>query len=860
VTQSIGTNVGPAPLSVAQEALWYLSLLFPNQISYNEAFSIRRDGPFDLDAFRRSFNEIVRRHEAWRTTFDTEKGVPIQVLRPPPHFDLPVIDLSHLGFDEAERRAVGIAAEVSKAPYDLRRGPLLRPRLIRFSAEHHRLYLAIHHLAFDAVSVYRVVLPELVALYDAFSTGAPSPLPKPPPRYADYARWEQHWITQPRVERRIEHWRKRLTPTPELRFPFDHRRPETPRFRGGVVPLSVPAETVSRLRQIGQGTGATLFQVIATAWSMLLGRYSGQDDVVFATAADLRQRPEFEGVVGCSNTSLVLRIDLGGDPGFSELVVRVRNELLDGLDNLVPFERLVREIHPETLPNANPIYQTLFILEPPVVAPDPTWSIHLMERAIGSAVGTTKMDLVLELDERPDGHIAGRLFYDRDLFERSSAVQIVEHWLRMLDGVAADPTAPVSRISLVTEHERQEFIEWNSTATIRTPATVDDLITRQSARSLDATALVVDGQVVSHAELVRRAGQVAHRLSAAGVKAGEVVALLSRPTADLVAAMLGVLQAGAVHLLLDPAEGTDGLDAVVADSGATALLAEQSLCGRLSASSAQVLVLEQPEAVPRPTASSKDRDPGSLCALQYTERDGAPVGVALCHGAVVNLCAAMAAELGIGPADVVVVLPSTLYRSPAMALWMPLMAGARIVVAPEEAAHNGALLSRLITEERVSFAHATPGEWRGLIDTGLRASRGLALLSGGGALGEELADQLLDRCRVLWNAYGTFETTTYATLGRVERGEPVTVGRPIANTRVHVVDAHGHQVPVGMAGELLVAGAGVASGYRNRDDLSANVFVDDRFGAGTAFRTGQLARWRAGGSLELVTRPGTGGR
>jgi non-ribosomal peptide synthetase component F len=851
---------GPAPLSVAQEALWYLSLLVPSQISYNEAISIRKDGPLDLDAFRRSFNEIVRRHEAWRTTFDTEKGVPIQVLRPPPHFDLPVIDLSHLGMEEAERRAVGIAAEVSMAPYDLRRGPLLRPRLIRFSAEHHRLYLAMHHLVFDGVSVYRVVLPELVALYDAFSLGAPSPLAEPPAQYVDYARWEQHWITQPRVERRIEHWRKHLTPTPELRFPFDHSRPETQRFLGGVVPLSVPNETVARLRQVGQGTGATLFQVIATAWSLLLGRYSGQDDVVFATAADLRQRPEFEGVVGYSITPLVLRVELGGDPGFSELVVRVRNELLDGLENLVPFERLVREIHPATLPNANPIYQTMFILEPPVVAPDPTWSIHQMESAIGSAVGTTKMDLELELDERPEGHIAGRLFYDRDLFERSSAVRIVGHWLRMLDGVAAEPTTPVSRISLVSEQDRQDLIEWNSTTTIRTPATVDDLVTRQSARSLAATAVVADGQVVSNGELVRRAGQVAHRLGAAGVKPGDAVALLSTPKADLAAAMLGVLQAGAVHLLLDPGDETDGLDVIVADSGATAVLVEESLRGRLGVSSAQVLVLEPPGAVPFPTTAVKNRDPGALCALQYTQRRGRPVGVATNHGSVVNLCAAMATELGVGPADVVVVLPSTLYRSPATALWMPLMAGARIVMAPDDAAHDGGRLSRLITEERISFVEATPGEWRALIDTGFRASRGLAMLSGGGLLTDVLADQLLDRCRVLWSAYGTPETTTYATLGRVERGEPVTVGRPIANTRVHVVDAHGRQAPVGMAGDLLVAGAGVASGYRNCDDLSADFFVEDRFGAGTAFRTGELARWRTEGNLELVTRSGSEGR
>jgi len=855
------TGPGPPPLSVAQEALWYLSLLVPNQISYNEAISIRKDGPFDLDAFGRSFNEIVRRHEAWRTTFDTQRGVPVQVLQPPPHFELPVLDLGHLSFQEAEDHAVSLVAAVSKAPYDLRRGPLLRPRLVRFSDQHHRLYLAMHHLVFDGVSVYRVVLPELVALYDAFSAGEPSPLPEPAAQYADYARWEQTWITEARVARRIEHWRKHLTPTPVLALPLDHRRPPTPRYLGGVVPLFVPAATVGRLRAIGQGVGATLFQVIATAWALLLGRYSGQDDVVFSTAADLRQRPEFEAVVGYSITPLVLRVDLSGDPAFGDLVVRVRNELLDGLDNLVPFERLVRELNPETASNANPIYQTMFILEPPVVSPDPAWSIHQMESAIGSAVGSTKMDLELELDERPEGHIAGRLFYDRDLFERESATAVVEHWLGLLDGVAANPAIEASRISVLTEQGRRELVEWNATTTVRDPAAVHDLVGAQSRRRRDAPAVSACGQVASYGELADRSGRTAALLAGAGVGPGDTVAVLSEPTVDLVAGLLGVLRAGAAYLLLDPGLPGDRLDAVVADSGAAAILADPALSGRLGASPAPVLALHPPEGSdPAPTVGV-ERDPESPCSIQYTEGTApGPIGVALRHGSVVNLCAAMAADLGIGPAHVVLVLPSTLFRVPATALWMPLMAGAKVVVAPTDVARDGARLTRLITEERVSFVHASPSEWRGLIDTGLRAVRGLAALNGGGALTEELADQLLERSRVLWNAFGTVETTEYSSLGRIERAEPITIGRPIANTRMYVLDVHGRPVPVGVAGELMVAGQGVASQYLHHDDLSARAFVDDPFGPGRAFRTGQLARWRAGGELELVTGPaGAGG-
>lgn len=826
-----------APLSVAQEALWYVSRLSPNQISYNETISIRKDGAFDADAFRLAFNEIVRRHQAWHTTFDTLDGHAVQVVRPPTRFALPLLDYSRLDPAEAERRAVGVVAEVSRVPYDLRRGPLLRPRLVRFSAEHHRLYLAMHHIVFDGVSVYRVVLPELVECYDAFRAGRPPPLAQPTAEYADYARWEQAWITSPRVERRLQHWRQHLEPVaePEPALPLDRPRPTPARFTGGVVPVSLPSPTVDRLRSVGQSAGATLFQALASVWSLLLARYADTDHVVFATAADLRQRPEFEGVVGYCLTPLVLSVDLSGDPSLAELVVRVRNELLDGLDNLVPFERLVRELSPGGDSSANPIYQTMMVLEPAMTTPDPHWSIHQMEGEIGEAVGTTKLDLELELDERPEGHISGRLIYDRDLFEARTAARLADQWTRLATAAAVDPDRPLSRLSIVTAAERRRLlVEYNATDTGHATATVGELVRAAAESDPDAPAVTAGDFTLSYAELERRATRIARGLVASGVRTGDVVAVSAAPSVELVATVLSVLEAGAAYLLIDPELAPATRDHMVADSGA-------------------VTVLDPDARGADPGAPAERLNPEAGCVIRYVR--GERVGVLGRHAAVVNAVAAVAAEVGLGPSDTVLVLPSSLYRGGGIDLWLALAAGARIVVAPPEAAGDGARLAALMAAEHVSFLHATPSCWRTLIDTGLRAVRGLRGLSGGEPLSAELAGEILERCRVLWHGYDSAETGGYATLGRVQAGRRVTLGRPLANNRAYVLDDHGEPMPVGMPGELLVAGAGGAGRYLNQPELTAAAFVAEPFGDGVAYRTGERVRWSEDGTLEAMPLP-----
>jgi len=822
-----------APISVAQEAIYYQSVLAPDARTYNETISIRKDGPMDLAAFRQAFNEVVRRHRAWRTTFEVRGGQPVQVVHDGVAFDLPLLDLSSLG-EDAEAQAVRVVAEASRVPYDLRRGPLLRPRLIRFAPDHHRLYLAMHHLIFDGVSVYRIVLPELVALYDAALEGRPSPLDEPATSYLDYARWEQDWIEGPRARRRLEYWRGHLAGAPASTLSLDHRRGAA-RPEGRVVSVDLDAMVVRRLRTLGQGVGATLFQVLAAGWAVVLAGRAGQDDVVFSTAADLRQRPEFEGVVGCSLTPLVLRVGVRPDDAFSDVVLRTRNEVLDGLEHLVPFERIVRDLRLATVAGANPVYQTMVVLEPTMVVPDPSWSIHQMEPAIGDVVGAAKLDLELGLDERPDGSIEGRLVYDRSLFEPDSAMAMLEHWVAVVGRAAEEPTVPVRQLLAPSQGDRLAVARWNATDVEPTAASVPELLSPVADRHAESSALCGAGTGLTYRQLLERATACAQRLAAAGVGAGDLVALCTSPDPALVANALGVMLAGAAYLLVDPALPAERLEALLDAAEATLVYADAELGGRLTGA-----------AEPIGARGDGSRPPvvdAGTCCVQFADPGGEGVeAYALAHRAVATRCSALAGDLGLGPADTVVVLPETLSSCSALELWAPLSAGARVVLAPAPLAEDGAALSRLLSAERASFLHASAARWRRLVETGLRPIRGLRALVGLPGLDDQLRDLLAARTQALWVALGGPQATGYALWGPVEADGPLTLGRPRAGARAEVVDEAGEPVAVGVVGTLVLRGAGLARPHR----------PGEPGGSPPAVVTGVRARWRRDGRLELA--------
>lgn len=841
-----------APLSVAQEALWYASVLAPGRVNYNESVAIHRDGPLDPDALRRAMAEILRRHHAWRTTFEIRDGTPVQIVGPVPTLPLPHLDLSDLGPEEAERQARRLTQRLARLPYDLRHGPLVRPRLISFPGEHHRLVLAMHHLAFDVVCVSRVIVPELVALYEAYLAGRPSPLGEPPVTYAEYARWEQEWIAGPRAARRLDYWRRHLAGATPLRLPLDRPRPEHRRFRGAIAPLTVTAEPVEALRALGLAAGGTLFHALAATWALLLSRYSGQHDVIFSTAADLRQRREFETVVGYSLTPLVLRVDTSGDPSFAELVRRVRNELLDDLDNLVPFERIVREVDPGRVQDANPVYRTMIVLEPPYETPDPTWSLHPLSSTVDAAVGGSKLDLELQLHARPEGHVQGNLIYDVDLFEEPTARMLARAWVELIAAVTAEPDAPLSAVAARTgTSARREVIELNHTRAVTGPATLPDLIAGGWSDHAERTAIIDGDAVATYGELLARGALVADRLRTAGVEAGDVVAIAAPPSADLVAGVIGVLAVGGTYLLLDPALDSAERIARMREAAVHTILSDRPPSGG-GIPEAPLQVDAEDAAGPPAAEWRRPSDPEAVCALVYGT-DGSAAGVALAHRAILNLAQSLGAEMAVGPNDTMLVLSSTFWEAPVIDLWLALAVGARIVFAPREAAADGARLSRLISAHDVTLVRTSPDRWEVLLETGLKPRRGLRALVSGGPLPRALAERIRTCCRVLWHAYGPLETGGAATLAYLEAARPVTIGRPLPNTEAYVLDHAGQPLPVGACGELVLAGAGIAAGYVGDDHGEpSDRFIAHPLGErGRAFRTGERARWRPDGELEL---------
>ncbi len=848
---------GPTPLSIEQEQLWYFSQLAPGNPVYNELVTIRRDGPLNVDALRAAFNQLVGRHEIWRSTFEVVDGEPVQVVHPAPTYELPVLDLGSMPRASAEREAVRLAAEDSSRPYALDRDPLLRPLLVRFAENHHRLYLGLHHLIFDGVTLYRVILPELVAMYDAFSAGRPSPLADRPIQYADFAVWERELADGSAFGGRLGHWQRRLAGAATLQLPLDHPRPAQQRFRGGMEPVSISAELAERLRALSRDAGATFFQTVASAFAALLHRYTGQDDVVFATIADQRQRSELELMVGYCLTPLVLRTDASGDPTFLELLARLRGELLDGLANQAPFERILRGLKVQRSTGLNPIFQAMIVLEPPTIVADPSWSLQQMEVAIGNAVGHAKLDLHIELDEQPDGHVTGRLIYNTDLFDPSTAHRMAGHWNRLLEGIATDPLQRISALPLLTEDEHIQLAEWNHTAAdFPRDACVHDLVSAQARRTPDAVAVVAGDEQLTFSELESRANAVAQRLRVARAARGEIVALYVQRSLNMIVGLLGILKTGAAYLPLDPGDPAGRTALLLEDSGAAVLLTQRSLRATLPDTAARVVVIDGRGLEGTALPAAQRTSPDDLAYLIYTSGStGKPKGVQVRHAGVVNLLTSMANEPGIGPSDTVLALTKCSFDMSVPELFLPLVTGARLVIAQPDVVRDVRELSRLISDSRATFMQATPSTWQMLRDVGWGGSRTLVALSGAETLPASLAGWIAERTAGLWNAYGPTETTVWSTLARIEPGAGVTVGRPIANTMVYILDNRGRPVPVGVAGEIFIAGAGVTGGYLNRPELNQRRFVPDPAAPSTRmYATGDLGRFLADGRIEHLGR------
>jgi amino acid adenylation domain-containing protein len=849
---------GPLPLSVSQTRLWYLNQLAPDAPACNELITIRKTGPLDTEALRRALTEVVARHEAWRTTFRTADGVPHQFVGEPTEVDLPVTDLSELGPEDAVHRATEIAAADTLRPYDLAYGPLIRPRLIRITEDDHRLYLGLHHLAFDGTTLHRVVFPELTALYRSYAMGVPSSLPDPQAQYADYTMWELDWIRGPEIAARIANSRRWLAGITPTLLPLDHPRPPCQTFAGGTIPLAIERTTVEGLRRAARTAGGTLFHALAAAYAWWLHLYADSTEVVFGSLHDLRDREDLLAVAGYCVTPVVLRCHVSGEEPFTALIGRIRRVVTEALSDVVPFDTLVAGFGVPRDPRNNPLLQTALQFEPALTSQADDWSLHVAEADVRDAVGSAKFDISIELDERPEGHLAGGFVFSTDLFDRETAREMALQWRRLLDVVAAAPGIAMAEHDLVTPDERRRQLSWNRTTRHGISSQcVHEVISSQVERTPDAVAVQIGNTTLTYRQLDDRAAVIASRLVQAGAGPGTVVAVLLDRTPDLVAAIVGVLKSGAAFLPLDPRQPASRNTFCINDVGANIVLTDRQLPTGADAVTAAVVNLSDlgPHA-PGPGALSSTVSSADLAYVIYTSGStGRPKGVLIAHRGVTNLMCNMFGEFGVGASDTVLSVASISFDLALFDVFCALACGARVVLATAAQAADPASLSRLIADSGATYMMATATIWEALVAAGWRGNRRFTVVSGGETLSDRLAEALLQRCGAVWNGYGPTEATGGTSVARLAEGDTVTVGRPLPNVRVYITDSRGRLQPVGVPGEITIGGVGVARGYLNRPDEQARGFGDDPFHVGgRIYRTGDRGRFLPDGRIQYLGR------
>jgi len=866
---------GDAPLSFAQERLWFLDRLQPGLAAYNLPASRRFSGPLDPGALERAMGEIVRRHESLRTTFREVDGVPVQVVSPFAGFALPVDDLSALGEAEREAEVRRRETEQVERPFDLIAGPLHRAALLRLGEREHALLFCLHHIVTDGWSM-DVFFRELLVLYEAYRDGRDPGLPEPPIQYADYAVWQrEQWRAE--EARHLAYWRERLGGAPELlELPADHPRPPVASHRGAGVPVRLPAAVLERLRALATSQGATLYMVVLAAFQVLLSRHAGTRDVVVGTPLTGRPRKELEGLIGLFVNTLVLRTVFAGDPAFRQVVAQVREASLRDYEHQdVPFERLVAELRPERSLAHSTLFQVMFQMndnsQPGVSgggalprAPDG----GLRSRGVEAERGTTKFDMTLALEAHPRG-IDGVLEYATDLFERGTARRLAEHLERVLEQVATDPDLPLSRLELMGRAERERVLEWNRT-TARYPAgsCIHQLFQAQAEKTPAAIAVTFEGRSLAYAELDARANRLARHLARRGVGPEVRVGLCLERSLETMVCILGVLKAGGAYVPLDPGYPAERMGFMLRDSGARVLLSQERLRERLPADAGAEVVfvdaewerIEAESADPPESAVTSE----NLAYVIYTSGStGRPKGVAMHHRGVANYIhwgvRAYGADAGSG---------APVFSSMAVDLTitnlLPLFAGHPVHFLAEDSPVE-ALAEALRGRPGFGLIKITPihlGLLNTMLDPGELAGAAHTLVVGADFLTAEPTVPWQERAPGvrLMNEYGPTETvvgcSAYVLPPGKHRAGPVPVGHPIQNITFYVLDEHLRLVPVGLPGELYIGGVGVARGYLGRPGLTADKFVPDPFAAGGArmYRTGDRARWQADGNLMILGR------
>lgn len=858
-----------APLSHEQEQLWFLHQLVPDAPLDSECWAVTLHGPLDAGALQASLAAFIQRHEIWRTSFPSRDGQPVQLVHEQAHgrWQWSVADLSGLAAADQEREALRRAGEATRQPFDLARGPLVRALLVRLAAAEHRLFLVLHSIIVDRVSLTQIFLPELRELYEASVQGRPYRLGEVALQYADYAARQRQQLRDGGLQEHLAFWQDYLAGAPTvLELPGDHWRPGQQSYRGAAQAFALSQALSTGLRELSRQEQVTLRVTLAAAFETLLYRYTDQEDLLVGLTVPGRSQAQPRRTVGCFVNTVVLRGDLAGGPSAREVLRRAHAaaEAMRGHEE-VPFDAIVAAVRSERSLSSQPLVQALLVVEPPLPVQPNGWQLA----PVAGATQTSKFDLCLEMEER-SGRLAGRFIYNRDVFEPETIRRMAGHWRRLLAGMVAQPSLPVAELALLADDELALLRRWGTRDEVPPGPDITRLIERQAAARPDAVAVTCEGEQLSYRQLNARANQLARYLRLRGAAAEVAIGVCLERSLDQVTALLAILKAGAAYVPLDPEAPRERIRFVMQDTRMPLLLTQHRVREKVTGTRAELVTLDRDwELIGQQDAADLAGQPeeGQLAYVFHTSGStGQPKGVMVERGVLSAHSRAMTGVYRLGPADRVLQFSQYSADASLEQILPTLAAGARLIMRGRELWSLRQLLDE-VKKHQVTVMNLSPVHWQQAVREWAQTPAELAgarlrlVIVGGERLRAEAVQQWrklgLPGVRLL-NAYGPTEATITATLGEAgEETERITIGRPLPGRTVHILDGTGRPVPVGVVGELHIGGGLLARGYLNQPELTRERFVPDPFAAppgGRLYRTGDRGRYLTDGRIEYVGR------
>lgn len=854
------------PLSFAQQRLWFLSQMETQSAAYNIPTAVSIKGVLHVAAVEKGLNEIVKRHESLRTTFVGNNGSVTQVISESQKIPLPLVDLRKLDNDKKSLEVKRLLANDAKQPFDLRNGPLLRTTLLKLEEDFHILLITAHHIVCDAWSI-GVFIRELSSLYKTFSGGAPSSLPKLTVQHADYAICQRQWMKGEAQNNQLNYWKQQLEGAPQvLEVPTDRPRPPIQTFHGSIQRFEIESGLTQKLKTLSRQSEVTLYMTLLTAFTVLLFRYSSQEDIVVGSTIANRDHKKIEPLIGYFANTLALRIDLAGCPTFAGLLKRVRLVALGAIAHHdVPFEQVVEALQPERDLSHSPIFQIMFAFQNTLLGVLELSGLTLEPVELDSV--TTKFDLTLSMDDTERG-LKGYFEYNTDLFDADTITRMMEHYIALLEAITINPQQRISEISMITEVERNRLlVDWNDTTT-KYPANkcIHRLFEEQVTRGPNAIALLFDNRQLTYKELDTKANQLAHHLQNLGVGPEVLVGICVERSVEMIIGLLGILKAGGAYLSLDSSYPGDHLAFMIEDSGLRILITQNKLQTKLISIANHETSIVNIESIinsqlPIANLQSSIVNAQNLAYIMYTSGStGRPKGTCITHQSVVRLVKETNYAT-FSPDEVFFQFAPISFDASTLEIWGALLNGARLVIMP---ASSPTLeeLGKVIKQYKVTTLWLTASLFNLMVEKRIDDLRSLKqLLVGGEALSVphvQKAFRELKGCRII-NGYGPTENTTFTCCYTISE-EPETsipIGRPISNTRVYILDKNCQPVPIGVPGELFAGGDGLARGYFNRPELTAEKFIEVSFDNKTTmrlYRTGDLVRRLSDGNIEFIGR------